>query len=155
MPYRPLYRPLPPSTALSEHPAHSRLQLAWVAQPRSDRSVEVLVVRTRGWIPEVVAVRDVEDLDQGLKPAAQTRRERPRDSDVPREILILLADGIPQQDVTVAADALRLARRTNAARLVPDALLGRWLGRVVTHPAIQVETSDLREHPTIDAVPLV
>src|SRR2546428_13411017 len=109
------YRPLPPSTALSEHPPHSRLQLAWVAQPRSDRSVEVLVVRTPGWIPEVVAVRDVEDLDQGLKPAAQTRRERPPDSDGPREILILLAHRLPWPGVTVAAEALGLARRTTDA----------------------------------------
>src|SRR5437763_16834978 len=98
-----LYRPLPPSTALSEQPSYSRLQLARVAQPRAERAVEVLVDCGPG-VPDVIGVRHVEDRDQGFELAAQASGDRPRDAVVPGEVGVVLADAGPQHDAPMSAD---------------------------------------------------
>src|SRR5207249_2139721 len=126
-PCRPFCRPMPPLAAVLEHPPHTRLQLPRVAEPRADRAVEVLVRRARRGIPEVVGVGDVEDLDQSLELSPRASREWPRDADVLGEVRVVLADGIPQEDVPIGADPVLWASRPAPTWLVANALLGRRL----------------------------
>src|SRR5690349_22503787 len=97
--------PLPPFNVSSEDPPQSRLQLPRVAESGPDRPVEVQE-RSHTRILEVIRVRDVKDLDQGLELPPRTRRERPGEPEIPREIGVVLPQGIPQDDAAVRTDTV-------------------------------------------------
>src|SRR6266550_68486 len=65
----------------SENPPYSRLQLPRIAEPGTDRSVEVQE-RACGGVLEVVGVGDVEDLHHGFEATAGTGRERTRNAKI-------------------------------------------------------------------------
>src|SRR5207247_6633590 len=92
--------PLPPLPPL-EAPPHPRLQLPRVAQARSDGAVEVEEQAAVRGVLEVVVVRHVEDLDDGLELPLPTEIQGPRDPDVPREERVVLAARVPRQPAAV------------------------------------------------------
>src|SRR5206468_4860524 len=89
------YRPLPSLTVpyrLLEQPANARLELAWIAQPAADRAVEIEQQAAVCGIAEVVASGDIENLDQRLDVAACANVEGPRETNVPREVRVVLPE---------------------------------------------------------------
>src|SRR5689334_5561721 len=94
-----LHQPPPTfTTCRLEDPPHARLQLPWVAQARANRSVEVEQQVAVRRIPEVVAVEQVEHLDDELRLVPHADVERLREADVPREVGVVLAQRVAEQD---------------------------------------------------------
>src|SRR5690349_19071283 len=134
--------PLPPFNVSSEDPPQSRLQLPRVAESGPDRPVEVQE-RPHTRILEVIRVRDVEDLDQGLELPPRTGRERPGDPDIPGEVGVVLPKRVPQNDAAVRTDAVGRAgcaasgrRREGVVGETRPAACRRWLGRVIADPVV-------------------
>src|SRR6266508_2480016 len=127
-----LYRPLPPVTALSEHPPHARLELSRIAQPRADRAVEVEEQPAVRRVLEVVVAGQVEDLDDGLELLARpSNRKGPRQPHIPREVGVVLTQRVAQQDPSgirggsISANPVLWARSALPVPYVSDTALLR------------------------------
>src|SRR5437762_13586065 len=148
------YRPLPSSTAfyaLLEHPPHSRLHLARVAQPRADGAVEVEEQAAVGGVLEVVGVREIEHLDHQLH-LLPPGVDGARDAHVPGEVRVILAERIPLQDRAIGADAVLRARGPlPGADVAGAALLRHGLCRVVADAVVEVDLArELHECPAVE-----
>src|SRR5438876_4471042 len=146
----------------SEAPPHPRLQLPRVAQARPDSAVEVEEQAAVRGVLEVVRVRQVEDLDDGLELPLRPEIQGPRDPDVPREERVVLAERVPRQHAAVRAvpvgrrgRPLAPGRRERAER-ARAAAHRRGLRRVVAHAVVEKNvTREPRQEPAVDAVTLI
>src|SRR6266704_1180756 len=162
-PCRPSGRPMPPPAAVLEHPPHTRLQLARVAEARADGAVEVEQQSAVRGVLEVVLASHIEDLDYGLELlAGPSNREGPRHTHIPREVRIVLTQRVAQQDPSrirsrsVSANSVLWARRALAVPYVSDAaLLRHRLRRVDAHPVVDRKAEHPRQKPAVEPVPLV
>src|SRR6476620_7807688 len=83
-------------------PAH--LELPRLTEPASDGAVEVVERALRRGVLEVVRVGNVKCLEDHLECPLPAQIDGLRQPDVPREVCVVLADGVPAQDVAIGAD---------------------------------------------------
>src|SRR6266436_9840045 len=77
---------------------HSNLYLPGIAKPTANRPVKIEQQRCRRWVAEVVAIQNVEYLNQCLELASPTQTEWTRESDVPAGEGIVTPDRIAKQN---------------------------------------------------------
>src|SRR6185295_12523798 len=85
------------------------LELPRRPETAAERPVEVEVDARAGRSQEVVGVGHVEHLEDHLEGALRAQIDRLRCADIPREVRVVLPDGIPLEDVAVGTDPLSLA----------------------------------------------
>src|SRR6266436_6241068 len=102
---------------------HSSLYLPGIAKSIANRPVKVEQQRCRRRIAEIVAIQDVEHLNQRLELTPPSHAEGTRKSDIPARERVVAANRVPQQDRAVGADSVRRRCRALPARLIVDALL--------------------------------
>src|SRR4051812_11404934 len=108
---------------------HSNLRLLRIAEATTESAVEVEQRTSCRRIPEVFGAKHVEHLRNQLD-AAVADLERPRQSDIPREVAVVFAERVPFENDTrrrrpVETDAIRCAGGTLPGELiVGTALLG-------------------------------
>src|SRR4051812_31576751 len=93
-------------TNKSEDVAHPRLELPRLTQPGSDGPIEVQERALRGRVLEIVGVGHVEGFCNQLEGSLTPKVERLGKADVPGEVGVVPADGVPLEDVAVGADAI-------------------------------------------------
>ncbi|SRR6266436_7414957 len=91
---------------------HTNLYLPGIAKPVANRPVKIEQQRCRRWVAEIVAIQNVEHLNERLELPPTSHAEWTRKSDVPARERIVPANGVAQQDRSgrdrsVFADSIR------------------------------------------------
>src|SRR2546423_11283703 len=99
VPYRRLTYRRPIYRLLLEHPMHANLRLLWIAEPSTQGAIKIEEQTARGRITEVLRAKHVEHLRDKFEPFVLPDVERPRQSHIPGEVAVVLADRIAPQNM--------------------------------------------------------